>query len=184
MLYHNILHSDDSRLAKKIIKEQETNGEKGTWYADVWRQMKILGINAEEVGESLKSTLKRTVKERIGERMAQVINESKKTSTKMRFANCAVFRTKDYITYSAGHDVLKTLKTRLNMHEIYGNYKGNYELRRLCPHCREEDDTTEHLLMCPILGPANFSVKDLRNDDNTELWKQINERIGANIRWR
>jgi hypothetical protein len=184
MLFHNIVHSDDSRLAKKIIEEQEKNDEKGTWYADVCRQLKMLEIDPEMIKESLKSTLKKKVKEQIRKRMARTIKTFQRTSTKMRFINCGEFEIKDYITNGCGFDALKTLKTRLNMHEIYGNYKGNYELSRLCPHCQTEDDTTEHLLMCAALGPSTFIEKDLENDNNIELWRQINERVTANMDWR
>ena len=102
----------------------------------------------------------------------------------MRFTNGEEFKTKDYITYGSGFDVLQTLKIRLNMHKIYGNYKANYELPRLCPHCQTVDDTTEHLIMCSALGPSTFVREDLENDNNIELWKQINERVAANIKWR
>ena len=73
---------------------------------------------------------------------------------------------------------------RLNMQEIYANYKGNYMLSRMCPYCQEEEDTTEHLICCTSFGPSNFTDEDLRNDKNIELWKQINEQVAVNMKWR
>ena len=34
------------------------------------------------------------------------------------------------------------------------------------------------------LGPPEFSATDLNNSANTKLWRQINERINVNIKWR
>ena len=95
-----------------------------------------------------------------------------------------MFQLSEYIKWGNGGNVLQTIKTRLNMQEIYENYKGNYELPRVCPHCELKDDTTEHLITCTALGPSNFTAKDLQDDTNTELWRQINERIQANMKWR
>ena len=36
------------------------------------------------------------------------------------------------------------------MIDIHGNYRGNVTLRRLCAHCEEEEDTTEHLPSCKV----------------------------------
>ena len=72
----------------------------------------------------------------------------------------------------------------MNMQYIYGNYKGDYELPRLCPHCRQVDDTTEHLLTCTYFGQTSLTEDDLKNDDNVELWRQVNERIATNLKWR
>ena len=68
------------------------------------------------------------------------------------------------------------------MIHIYGNYKGDYQIPRLCPHCHQEDDTTEHLISCTALGTSNLSPEDLLNDDNCELWMQINERVTVNMK--
>ena len=35
MLFHNIMNSDDDRLVKKMIEEQERENESGTWYDDL-----------------------------------------------------------------------------------------------------------------------------------------------------
>ena len=184
MLYHNIVNSDDNRLAKKIIEEQEKTNEEGTWYAEVAKHLKTLEIDKGLVKESTKSALKKMVKEKITKRMQCAINTEKKKSSKMRFLNGDELQLRDYIKWGRGNEVLQTIKTRLNMQEIYANYKGNCELPRLCPHCQLEDDTTEHLVECDALGGSNLSRSDLRNDGNTEMWKQLNERIKVNMKWR
>ena len=39
MLYHNILHSDDERIIKQIVKEQKDVARESTWLASVNRLM-------------------------------------------------------------------------------------------------------------------------------------------------
>ena len=119
MLYHNIVNSDDNRLAKKIIDEQEKTNEEGTWYAEVAKHLKTLEIDKGLVKESTKSALKKMVKEKITKRMQCLINAEKKKSSKMRFLNGDEFQLRDYIKWGRGDEVLQTIKTRLNMLEIY-----------------------------------------------------------------
>ena len=156
-----------------------------TWYDDVKTVMEELGMDPEEVRESTKSSVKRRVKESVSEKMTERVNHLKQISTKMRFINYSPnYGIKKYIIHNTGTDALHTIKTRMNMQEIYGNFKGNLKLPRLCPHCVLEDDTTEHLLECTYFGPTSLSRDDLRNDENVELWRQINERTRINLRWR
>ena len=91
------------------------------------------------------------------ERMTQIINENR--GTKMRFIDKEPLQMKEYIVHGGGTSAIQTLKTRLNMHRVYGNFKGGYEIPRLCPHCLLEEDTTEHLLLCPYFGQANLSTE-------------------------
>ena len=71
--------------------------------------------------------------------------------------------------YPASH----VIKTRLNMLPVYGNYKGDLTLRRLCKWCDEEDDTTEHFLTRKAKGISNIKPEQLRNEDNPELWRHM-----------
>ena len=128
--------------------------------------------------------LKRMVKKKIVERMKEIVLLTKKGSKKMRYSSCHEFGMKPYIKFGNGINVTSILKTRLHMWEVYGNYKGNYKLQRVCPHCLKEDDTTELLLMCSALGPSLFTVSEIANEENVQLWKQMVERINTNMKWR
>ena len=80
-----------------------------------------------------------------------------------------------------GVECLHTVKTRL---PIYGNYKGDTALDTICEHCKKEEDCTEHLLECEALGKSILTRENLKNADNNELWKLINERTRYNLKWR
>ena len=78
----------------------------------------------------------------------------------------------------------QVMKTRLNMLPIYGNYKHDLSLPRPCPLCKREDDTTEHMILCREVGCDNIALEDLFDQDNVELWNQINEVIKHNVEKR
>ena len=85
-----------------------------------------------------------------------------------------------YFESLPGSQALKTLKTRLNMQPVYGNFKGDLSKPRLCQYCMDADDTTEHLISCKTLG-SNFSTDLLCEERNAALWIQINETVDFNI---
>ena len=82
---------------------------------------------------------------------------------------------KQYLVKMRGTEALKTLKTRLNMISIYGNLKSDVTVRRLCVHCEEADDTTEHLISCKVFNNTIITTDHLTNDSNHELWRHINK---------
>ena len=184
MLLHNIINSNDDRLIKKMIEEQEESQEEGTWYDEAAKYLSTLEMNIDMVRAMTKSVLKKTVKERIIKRMEQITKKTASNSTKMRFVTCKEYGRKKYVTEGSGTETIETIKTRLNMQPVYGNYKGNLKLPRNCPYCNEQEDTTEHLIGCNAWGTPNLGIDDLQNEQCTETWKQINERIKLNLKWR
>ena len=148
MLYHNIMHSSEDRLCKRIIADQSHDEEDGTFYDETKKYFQRVNIDIKNVEAMLKSELKKQVKEELNKRMVEVIRKSIHM-TKLRFTSVPnKLEPKKYISSLSGTQALKTLKTRLNMQPIYGNYKGDITKQRLCQYCNEEDDTTEHLLSC------------------------------------
>ena len=184
MLYHNIVHSDESRLIRKMVEEQEREEEELSWYVVTKQCMEKIKIDVSTARELTKSALKTIVKKNITEKMRNIVLATQRGSKKMRFASCQLFEMKPYIKFGPGKTSIALLKTKLNMWEVYGNYKGNYTLPRMCPHCEQEEDTTEHLVECEALGPTNFTGDDMKDGGNIELWKQMMERIEINMKWR
>ena len=148
MLYHNIIHSDEDRLCRKIIKDQEKSIEEDTFYHETKQCFNKIGMDIKVVDDMLKSQLKNTIKERLNNRMIGVIKNAMRM-TKSRFQGVSsTLERKKYILNLPGTESLKTMKTRLNMQPVYGNFKCDITKERLCQHCGEEDDTTEHLVSC------------------------------------
>ena len=183
MLYHNLINSDDDRLAKKVVLENKDNDEKDTFYESVTKMTSSLGIDINNIEEMSKEQLKNKMKLEIGNRMVRNINNQLHL-TKMRFVKKQEeFCRKDYIKKMDAKDAIQTLRTRLNMIRIYGNYKGDISLTRPCPLCRMADDTTEHLITCGEVDNDNISTDDLV-EENTEIWHQINIIIANNMEKR
>ena len=78
----------------------------------------------------------------------------------------------------------QVMKTRLNMLPIYGNYKHDLSIPRPCPLCKLEDDTTEHMILCPEVENDGITPEHLKGQENSELWNRINEVIKHNVEKR
>ena len=179
-----MINSDDNILAKHVVLEHKGAKEKDSFYETVENMTKTLGIDMESIDEMSKAQLKKNVKMGIEKRMTQIVKKQLH-ATKLRFVTkMEEFKRKVYIEKMDATSAIQVLRTRLNMLPIYGNYKGNISLPRPCPLCKMTDDTTEHLVTCKEVENDNLSEKDLMNDDNIELWHQINNVISHNMEKR
>ena len=117
--------------------------------------------------------------------MYKVVSLTIPRMTKLRFVKVGEnkFKRKEYIIKLQGSEAIQALRCRMNMIQIYGNYHNDITLRRLCPHCEMADDTTEHLLTCKVFH-STVSQKDLFDEQNIEVWKQILEIINFNLKHR
>ena len=128
-----------------------------------------------------KNQLKKLIKKKLNERMTKIIAATVPQMTKLRFIDKPqAFERQPYVTQLKGDEAIQALRTKLNMVAIYGNYHGDITMRRLCPYCEKEDDTTEHLLDCLEIQ-STITSKDIQNNNNTETWKQVLEVIKFNM---
>ena len=180
MLYHNLMNSDKGRLSRKIVEQQQDDPDEDTFYNVTKLYFDRLDINITSTTMMAKSELKRILKKQIDLRTLDIINKSLHM-TKLRFLKPSdTLETSKYFDSLPGSQALKTLKTRLNMLPVYGNFKGDLSKPRLCQHCEMEDDTTEHLLSCKTLE-TNLTKDGLFDERNSALWIQINEIIDFNL---
>ena len=186
MLYNNIMNSDDRRLSKRIILEQEeTEDLNGSFFGTVLEMAKKIGVTIEQLKLTKKASLKNLLKTKLNERMAKVAYLDIAGMTKLRFLTKPIksIIRKDYIVKLKGSEATQALRSRLNMIPIYDNYHNNITLRRLCPHCEVEDDTTEHLVSCKVFH-STITEANLREEMNNETWKQTLEIINFNLEHR
>ena len=183
MLYHNLMNSDDKRIAKNMIVEQKLDEDDDTFYMTTMKMAKTLNMDINNVDGMTKASLKRQLKEEIGKSMLNTIRQVK--MKKLRFVGVpSVFEKSPYIAQMDAGAAIQVIKTKLNMLPIYGNYKGNLTLSRPCPLCEEVDDTTEHLVSCSKLNVKGFTSEDLKDNSNIEKWRQINELVTHNMEKR
>ena len=88
MALHHLLHSDEKRIAKRIVVNQiNGEGSKINWYSEVnyWLVKLDLKTEEERIMETLKSEWKKVVKEKVEMAVREEVKE-KLTMKKLRFS--------------------------------------------------------------------------------------------------
>ena len=179
MLYHNLINSDDERIAKKVVEAQENSGLDKCWYAEVREEALQIGISLKKelVKGKIKSKWKKEVKDKVWAAVEKEIESKKKESKKMRFLGKKGCDT--YLKSIYNEHARKAMIIRLNMVSWIGENMGRVSL---CPLCEEEKDTTEHVFSCSKMVDVNktVTVKDLENGEKmmqvVELFDENEER--------
>ena len=172
MVYHNLINSDDDRVAKQIIKEQEKDGYEECWFGNVKREGKSIGIevNEEAVLGKQKSVWKKQVKEKIRVAFEAEMTVKKQHGVKLRFLGNRGSDT--YLKEVCNENARMAMKIRLNMVDWI---QKNFGVEGVCPLCGEED-STEHVFACDGGLGLGVSVKDLEDgmkmDKIIELFKK------------
>ena len=136
MLYHNLINSDDKRLARNIVLGQREEEEKDSFYDTVKEMASSLSINVECIDSMKKSELKKKIKTQIEKKMVDKVN-SQLHMKKLRFIRRqSNFNRNEYVVEMDASSAIQVMKTRLNMLPIYGNYKHDLSIPRSCPLCK------------------------------------------------
>ena len=142
MLYHNIMKSDERRVAKQLLEVQENEIRETTWLAEVKKVIERLDITL-NVKETLKSTWKRETKRKINKEMEIEIRQKCYNSKKSRIVKDDQYGRKEYLGGKVElMTVKKILRARMNMCRLPGNYKNDGDGN--CPLCEQEEGSTEH----------------------------------------
>ena len=168
MLFHNIMTSEDARLVKGVVLQQV--GEQNSFYEEACQMAAELGLT--NVAAMEKSELKKKIKLAVKDKMDKDISLATQGSTKLRFIKTVQFGQATYFDSYGCEDVNLILKLRLNMVDVHSNYKGDISKKRMCVHCNNEKDTTEHLGQCPnVFGSGN--CVDILCDRESTDWKWL-----------
>ena len=173
MVYHNLMNSDDDRVAKHIVREQEKSGYEECWFGNVKREGESIGIevNEKEVLGKLKSRWKEQVKRKVREVFDAELENKKREGRKLRFLGTKGSET--YLNEIHNDNARLAVKIRLNMVDWI---ETNYGVAGVCPLCGEED-STEHVFWCEHGGSeSGVTVKDLEDgqkmDKIVDLFKK------------
>lgn len=167
MLYHHITHSDDTRIVKKIMTEQQNSLRKGTWYHGVTLLITRYKINI-KVGEVKKSTWKHIVKENIRKVTEMEIKSCCEGKSKSRSVVTDEYKMKNYLKESTTSETTRILKMRLHMTNIPCNYNQGEKAR--CWLCGTEDVRSEHYFVCPeITNNWNAKEEDVTSKNIMDL---------------
>ena len=161
MIYHMLMNSPESRIARKIVEAQEKFGLDNCWFHDVKTEGEKIGLTVEksEVVDVLKSAWKKTVKTKIKKAFEHECNEKIGNTTKLRFLK-KTSATDTYLKELSNDDARDAIKIRLNMVDMVTQ---NFGRRTNCILCGDDNDNTEHVFLCPLLGDHGLTVNDLIN---------------------
>ena len=186
MFFHHQIHSDERRITRRIVVNQMAMKKKKNWYANVeeWLDRLDMERNEEEILEITKSSWKREVKEKLGKVVAEEVEKRRGEMKKMRFTRG--HKVQEYIEKCRMEEVKKIMKMRLNMTDLKANFKGKYKDLK-CPACKQEDETTEHVIQCEeykrIIGHSvelKYSIEECMQDlkwsrEAAEVYEKIEE---------
>ena len=134
----------DSRLTKKVYKEQKRLNLNNCWNSEIKNDLKELNINISEkqIGKLTSKEWKNMIINRITSLIQRDMKECNKTKLRLIKDNC--FGKKEYITHK---DAANLLLLKLNMTDLKANYKGKHE-DTLCRRCGAQEENIEHLFHC------------------------------------
>ena len=109
--------------------------------------------------------------------------------TKLRFTSPG-HETQEYIKICRMEEVKRIMKMRLNMTKIRANFKGRENDLR-CGACKQEDETTEHVIQCPeykrIIGHSveieSSVFESMQNLEWVREASKVYERIEETKKW-
>ena len=155
------MNSDENRIARKIVVEQENSGLENCWFSEVKKEGESIGIavEKEQVIDVPKSTWKRTVKIKIRKSFEQKCKEKIGNMTKLRFLNkCSASETYLKNDELANDDAREAIKIRLNMVDVITQ---NFGAGTECILCGNSNDSTEHVFVCKSLGDHDLTLENL-----------------------
>ena len=170
MLYHELIRSDEQRIASSIVKEQSEKIMKKSLPNRVKAMMKDIGCKFEDINNMKKSAWKKMVKTAMIKKIDSRMKERMRDKTKSRFAIKENFgEAKTYINQHTGYNAIDILRIRLNMTDTKSNFKSKHQ-DQFCPKCKTEIDTAEHIVQCF----TDVDPNELYNTKSSEWLKILN----------
>ena len=168
VLLHQIMNSNDGRLLKRIILEQSKQVY-ANWYNSVKTLCESYGIDIsyENLLNHSKKKWKTYVKKIINGKVTEYLQQLCNRMKKLRHVVNDKYERKSYLVKGGKDQVRTMLMVRLNMVDVKSNYKnGNNDL--VCPLCRVEEDTTEHIFECK----ETKMIRELEGIEKSDIYEK------------
>ena len=170
LLLHNLMHSENNRVAKQVLLDQMNKRIPNCWYDEIKEISHIYNIELEKVKTTSKGEWKKTIKGAIN----KTVEKGKwRENTKSRFVKSC--KREKYVDETNKDEMTGIMKLRLNMIDLRMNYKGKYPENTRCPVCKSSDDTTEHLFECKEIKKrigdefGCINGNDIKSEDTDKL---------------
>ena len=123
MLYHNIMNSDQKRIARKILAEQAKSTKKNTMISKVQQIAQEMGVKLKNVENMSKSKWKKEIKGKIGKSIEEKTKQEMTNQTKGRKIIEAKSERKKYLQECDNETIKDVIKVRVHMWQVSCNYK-------------------------------------------------------------
>ena len=179
MLYQNMITSEEDRLGRVILKDQELRETELNWLNETTRIAREMKIEIERARDNSKEAWKKHIKVKIKEEIEKEMRK-KEGMRKMRHQVGQKFERKGYLSKMGIKEASKTIKRRLEMIDV-GN---NFGKSRKCKTCGEKEDT-EHIIDCQNAGTLwNLDKESLKETENVAIVRKANDFVYFQIEKR
>ena len=178
MYYQTVMLRDDDEITKKVVCCQKERQLSGDFYPQVVQDMLYLNIADTDVMTDSKYVLKEKIKKAVNKVAHEYLLEIGRTHSKVR---TNLYPNIDGMKYMKDPrftpDIVNLLfKFRTRMFNVKNNFRNNYrQTDILCPLCKKEEDSQEHLFKCETIALSldnvtiNVVYEDIFSDDTDKL---------------
>ena len=169
MYYQTIMMRADDEITKKVVLCQKENGLPGDFYSHVYHDMIYLNISEEEVISDSNMVIKSKIKKAIADVAFEYLMKIASTHTKVRrelYSNMeGMMYMKD--PRFTPNIVNLLFKFRTRMFNVRNNFRNHYyQTNIMCPLCKEEEDSQEHLFKCiSIRSKLQYDISNIVYED-------------------
>ena len=170
MFLHYMLKLNNSEMLSQFFYAQWNSPCKNDWTVTVKNDLDEFKIeaNLEVIRHMSQFQFKDLVKKRCQDTAFRHLLTLKATHSKLSNITYEAYSMQPYLfdgTFHSG-DARILFRFRTRMIRVGRNYKSMCEV--VCPLCKNEEDTQEHLLMCPVLTSDTTGVRyaDIFASDN------------------
>ena len=173
---HTTMQRSDDELTKQVVLCQKAENRKGDFYTQTKENMEYLSISESDMEES-RNKIKEVLNKNTKLKAFQFLIEKAKTHSKVNeklYKDCEGLGHYDDMRFSP--DIVNILfKFRTRMYLVKNNFRSNYvNTDTLCPVCKVEEDTQQHLFKCEKIMDnvdenKNCVYEDIFSEDPEKL---------------
>ena len=168
------MHRDDDELTKKLVICQKETKLNGDFYPQVENDMMMLSISEEDVTVCSKEKLRTKLKEKIKEAALAHLLDAARSHSKVRDEIYTDMEGMKYMNDPRFTPEIVNLlfKFRTRMFNVRNNFRNKYRNSdTLCPLCKLEEDSQEHLFQCTKLSHDDHNTQhnDIYSNDTNKL---------------
>ena len=151
---HHILSRNETELISKVYKAQRNNPAKNDWYIQVQSDIieTKLNMKDKDISRMKKIKFKHIVKEKVKNLALLKLLEIKSSHSKGKETQFKKLEKQEYLKSKVLTKKQKSLlfNLRFRMTNMKINFKNMYTVYT-CDLCKEEEDSIQHCLECPVL---------------------------------